>query len=98
MLVSLWVLAGCRNPCADLCTTFADYAETCGFEWSKDDTKACYDDHKKDSLSETELQTCDEYGDRVEDEWTCDDLAPYFDGGGGGGSADDGGSSGDTGG
>ncbi len=101
MLVSILVLAGCRNPCADLCKTFQDYAETCGYEWTKDDLKACYDDNAKDGLSETELQTCDEYGDRLEDEWTCEDLAPYFDGSGGGGDGGDGGdggSSSDTGG
>lgn len=81
-LVALFAAAsgvlGCKNDCQQLCHAMADYAaEDCGEEWSKDQLKACMDEQRE--ASEDRLAVCADITDSLREEWTCDDLAVYFD-------------------
>lgn len=62
----------------------ATYAEECGFTVSDAELDACIAG-QKDAASE-QKDACREYGDPavIRNEWTCDDLAVYWDGSGGG--------------
>ncbi len=77
-----WVGA-CRGPCQKVCVNLATYAEECGFSVPDSDLDACLDG-QKDATSD-EKSVCREYGDPavIRNEWTCEDLAAYWDGGAG---------------
>ena len=74
----LILLPACSNPCQELCSELADYAEECGISVSGDQISQCEDDHSNDLLRPGEAETCDEYFGDVRDEWTCDDISNYF--------------------
>ncbi len=77
----LTLLLGCRNECQQICTDMAKYAEDdCGETVDKEQINTCMADYRRRNLSAEQLDACAEYGDRIEEEWTCDDLAEYFDG------------------
>lgn len=73
--------AGCKNDCQQLCHAMADYAaEDCGKEWSKEQLKSCMDDQKAAvEDNEEREQVCADITDSLREEWTCEDIAAYFD-------------------
>ncbi len=92
-VVAAWSagLAGCRNACQDLCKEMADFAEECGQTVSRDDLRACYEANSRKALAEGgsdtagdayDVATCRDVAGKLREEWTCDDIAPYFDKGG----------------
>ena len=72
-------LVGCRNDCQQLCNTMADFAKECGETVDKKQINTCMTDNRKRNLTADQLDACDEYGDSVDEEWTCDDVEEYFD-------------------
>ena len=74
------LLWSCHNTCQDLCKEMAAYAESdkCQYTLSDDELKVCIRDHSRDKLADGDLGVCEDFADTVADEWTCDDLAPYF--------------------
>lgn len=72
--------AGCKNECQKICTDMADYAaDSCGQEFSKDEIKACVKANKRSALAEGVEDVCEETRPFLTEEWTCDDIAEYFD-------------------
>ena len=74
------LLWSCHNPCQDLCKEMAAFAESdqCEYTLSDNELKECIRNHTRDQLGTGDLDTCEEFADTIADEWTCDDLAPYF--------------------
>ena len=75
------LLAGCRNACQDICVDMRTVAEECGYVVSDDDFKLCLDEQKGKEARQN-LPTCRQFGDEetIREEWTCDDLALYWEG------------------
>lgn len=69
---------GCRNACADLCTSLAAYAEECALPVSDAEIDACYE--RQSDPDDADLQACREFGDPevIRAQWSCDDLAKYW--------------------
>lgn len=80
-LVGLSLLAGCGNPCQDLCKTMADFATGCGVTVSDADIQACRARQK--SPDREDAKACRTFGDPavLDGQWSCDDVQLYFDGG-----------------
>ena len=79
LIIPLLLLGGClRNACQDLCYELSDYAEECGFEFSKEELRTCVSDHGRGDLERETIQTCAANASAVRDEWTCDDMEDYF--------------------
>jgi len=85
LLFPLIGVIGCKSPCQSLCDEMANYADDCGFTYSDEELTACYEDNGRRVTSDESQDACRAYSDDLQSEWTCDDLAIYFDGGGGGG-------------
>ena len=82
-LMMLLATTGCRNNCQQLCQEMADFAsEDCGQEFSKDDVKACMDAYHSREIDDQTDEVCEDISPSLREEWTCDDIAAYFDGGG----------------
>ncbi len=77
LVLSLAALAGCRNPCQDICTSMADLAEECGYEVTADEEQACLDEMARGNLADEEIEACAEHGD-VREEWDCNDLDAFW--------------------
>ncbi len=69
-------LAGCQNPCQSLCVRMTDYAEECGYSVSDEAVDACVEEQSDPE----DPSVCRDFGtaDRIREEWTCDDMAVYF--------------------
>jgi len=79
MLATLTLLSGCANECQQVCNEMADWADSeCSKEFSKDQINECYTKYSGDQVSDAQLADCAEYKDRIDEEWTCDDIADYF--------------------
>lgn len=83
MLIRLFIiltfLTGCANECQQVCNEMADWAQTeCNKEFSKEDLNECYTEYKNDQVSDAQLADCAEYKDRIDEEWTCEDIEAYF--------------------
>ena len=86
-------LAGCRNSCQDLCQEMADFAEEeCGKEFPKDQVKECMETYHNREIDEGDEAVCEDILPTLREEWTCEEIKPYFEGGGGGGGGTDTGS------
>ncbi len=70
------VLAGCQNPCQQLCVRMADYAEECAFTVSDADLDACIEAQSPPE----DPAVCRDFGNaaQIREEWTCEDLGIYF--------------------
>ncbi len=79
LLGSTTLGTGCRNACQAMCREMYDYANECGYGVSKDELKACYQEQSSSNTPRTERQLCRDYFDDMRDEWTCEDLADYWD-------------------
>lgn len=81
LLLAAPLAIGCKNDCQQLCHAMADYAaDDCGEEWSKDQLKSCMDDQKEAVKDNEDLnEVCADIADSLKEEWTCEDLAVYFD-------------------
>jgi predicted Ser/Thr protein kinase len=57
----------------------ADWAENeCNNEFSKEEINECYTNFANDEVSDAQLADCAEYKDRIDEEWTCEDISVYF--------------------
>jgi hypothetical protein len=74
---------GCNNACQALCREMYDYALECGYSVSKDELKTCRQSQTNSETPRTERQLCRANFDDLRAEWSCDDLADYWDGQGG---------------
>ena len=82
MLFLLLSFTGCKNPCQQLCDEIADFvknecAEEIKEEFSKDQIKECraeYSWHPREGR-----QACSAALPKLKEEWTCEDMAVYFD-------------------
>lgn len=83
--LALSVLVACHNPCQDLCKEIAAYAEECGHTVPDTEPQTCIENNGRDVWEREDLQTCREFGDRLTEEWSCDDVGRYFQSGGEGG-------------
>ncbi len=81
--VSLLSLAGCSNPCQQICNELAAYATECDLDVDTTGVDQCIDDYA--SAGDAELAQCAEWGDgeQLREWWTCDDLADRYQQGGG---------------
>ena len=79
MILVLFLATGCKNSCQQLCSDIQDYAKECGYDFSQDMLKQCYQDHKGSELEKGEAGSCRDIAPNIRDEWTCDDFADYFD-------------------
>lgn len=73
-------LAGCGNPCQQLCDRMAEYANDCGLTVTPEDVTACKDEFTGDQVDDVTRDVCAENNsrDQLEEWWTCDDLAENF--------------------
>lgn len=72
-------LGGCRNACQGLCKDMYDYAlDECGYEWSRDDLKACYEAYATSETPRSTRDSCREYRGEIGAWWDCEDIAEYF--------------------
>ena len=69
-------LSSCKGACQGICLSMRDYAEDCGFTVSDEEVDACLADQK--GLEREDNQTCRQFGNRVRDEWTCEELEAYW--------------------
>lgn len=76
----LLLAAGCNNPCQQLCTEMARYAEECDLTVDKNDILICQEDLARSDLAEGDLETCADWGDpdAIREWWTCEDLAAEY--------------------
>jgi len=85
MTRTVWVLglaaglAGCGNPCQQICGRMAAYARDCGYEVPASEVSACMEAQGGDASAD-DRDVCREFGGRQEirEQWTCDDVAAYF--------------------
>jgi hypothetical protein len=82
LLLGPTLLAGC-NACQALCGEMYDYALECGIDVPKEQLKECRQAQANANTPRSERAHCRDYFDEVRAEWTCEDLAEYWDGEGG---------------
>lgn len=80
MLLAGLALAGCDNPCQQLCDELANYAADCGYTVSPDQVEGCKADYAKADLDDGVLQSCADHNDpdALREWWTCEDVAENF--------------------
>jgi hypothetical protein len=79
LLIPFALLSGCANECQQVCNEMADWAENeCDKEFSKEEINECYTNFANDEVSDAQLADCAEYKDRIDEEWTCEDISVYF--------------------
>ena len=66
----------CRNDCQDLCYDLSDFAEECGYEFTNEMMDECIEN--QGDKTRDEKNNCDEAKPVLEEEWTCEDIAVYF--------------------
>ena len=81
-LCGLATLVACHNPCQDLCKEIAAYAEDCGYTVPEDEPGTCIENNKRSAWEREDLTTCRDFGDRLTEEWTCEEVGRYFEDGG----------------
>lgn len=80
----LLLILACENPCQQICTEMAAYAQDeCGFTVDDQEVADC-----KDSLAELpdgRAEACEEVNDQetIAEWWTCEELAENFQNGAG---------------
>ena len=81
IFILLLLLAGCNNPCQQLCVRMAAYAEECGFTVSDAELDACLT-QEADIADAEERKVCADYGnaETIRQRLSCDDLAEYWGG------------------
>lgn len=81
LLVPLFLLAGCRNSCQQLCVDMADYAlESCNLQFSQGEIDSCISDHAGSEIDKDAIDACSIAAPNLEEEWDCEDLRDYFKG------------------
>ena len=80
-MLLLLLATGClRNACQRLCNDMQDYAKTCGYEFSPEELDDCYKEQRRGNLPENEtVGDCKDAAPTLEEEWTCEEFADYFD-------------------
>ncbi len=71
--------SGCNNACQALCGEMYDYALECGYDVTKDELKACRQAQSNNQTPRSERALCRDHYDDMRAEWSCDDLADYWD-------------------
>ncbi len=82
MFVFVFLFA-CQNACQNLCQTMAEQAATCEFTVSQDELESCI--AANENPTEEWAQQCADADDgaRLEEWWTCEELAENYTNGGG---------------
>jgi hypothetical protein len=83
LLLGSTLAVGCNNACQALCGEMYDYALECGHPVSKDELKSCRQSQSNANTPRSERAQCRANFDDLRAEWTCEDLADYWDGEGG---------------
>ncbi|MEC8192210.1 MAG: hypothetical protein VX944_01680 [Myxococcota bacterium] len=79
LTAALMLLTGCANDCQQVCNEMADWAESeCNREFTSEEVSSCISAYKNDEVSDAQLADCAEYKDRIDEEWTCEDIETYF--------------------
>jgi hypothetical protein len=81
MMLVLLLATGClRNACQRLCNDMQDYAKSCGYEFSPEQLQDCYKEQRRGNLPEDQtVGDCRDAAPTLEEEWTCEEFADYFD-------------------
>ena len=80
MLVLLLATGCLRNACQQLCNDMQDYAKSCGYEWSREQVDQCHKEQRRGNLpGDQTVGDCRDAAPNLEDEWTCEEFADYFD-------------------
>ena len=80
MLVLLLATGCLHNACQELCKDMQKKAESCGYDFSPQDLDDCYKEQRRGNLPEDQtMGDCKDAAPQLEDQWTCDDVADYFD-------------------
>ena len=81
MILALLLATGClRNACQRLCNDMQDYAKECGYEFSPEQLADCRKEQRRGNLPEDQtVGDCRDAAPNLEEEWTCDEFADYFD-------------------
>ena len=83
MLLGLLTISGCRNSCQELCEEMAAFsAEECNKEFPDEQLDECINAYDKDNVDEEQEEVCASITPTLREEWTCDEVADYFDKGG----------------
>ena len=79
IIASLTLFSGCRNSCQQICIDIEKFAADCPEQYAfTDEMKSeCMQNQGKKTWEEQ--SACQEAKSLLESEWTCDDLAIYFD-------------------
>ncbi len=79
LTAALMLLTGCANDCQQVCNEMADWAESeCNREFTSEEVSSCISAYKNGEGSDAQLADCAEYKDRIDEEWTCEDIETYF--------------------
>ena len=78
LLLSVVYLAGCTSPCQALCEDLAAYAGECGFTVGDDEIDTCRTTWSRKETDDARQLECEEHGDDLRDEWTCEDVEACF--------------------
>jgi hypothetical protein len=81
MMLVLLLTTGCHNACQQLCKDMADYAKNqCDLQFSPEDIDNCYKEQRRGNLQDDlTVADCKDAAPQLEQEWSCDDVADYFD-------------------
>ena len=88
LLIPLFLM-GCRNDCQQLCLEISDLAAECGYEWTDKEERTCLADYRNTNTDRTYRESCSENIDFVREEWSCADMAAYFEDGSSGNNDED---------
>jgi hypothetical protein len=80
LLLGSTLAVGCNNACQALCGEMYDYALECGLPVTKDELKTCRQRQANANTPRSERAQCRANFDDLRVEWTCEDLADYWDG------------------
>ena len=75
MLTIILMLIGC-NPCQQLCSDMAKYAEECGIDVSSSEIDTCVE--AQSDVSSEQKKSCSQARPELETEWSCEDVERYF--------------------
>ncbi len=78
MLIALFLtLTACKNDCQSICVELNAFAEECDYAFTNEMMDECLEN--QGNKTSEEKQNCSVAADLVREEWTCEDLATYFD-------------------
>lgn len=69
---------GCTNPCQQVCSRMAAYADECGLSVPAAEVDSCVSLYS--SPAKEDVEFCRDFGDldTIRRQWTCEDLEDYW--------------------